>query len=235
MHLGLCLGVLGGKDGAAVLIRQYRGLEGADLSCYLHYLLLVHADKRLQNRQVDDRLRGCHCLHGLACDLTEVFAGDYCLCAVCLGNAACDAHHESAHNEGKIILGALCPYLLLNVRERDDLDGHFAAVGRQYLSELDDLLLCLLGGVREREKVHGNEPHAALCDHIGRNGAVYTAGQQRYADTVRANRHAACTRGRRSVDIGGKVTDFDMDHELRLMHIDLALGVCLGELTADIL
>ena len=37
------------------------------------------------------------------------------------------------------------------------------------------------------------------------------------------------------MDIGCKVTDLDMNHKLRLVHIDPALGVCLGKLAADIL
>ena len=81
--------------------------------------------------------------------------------------------------------------------------------------------------------MHRNKAHAALCDHISGDRAVDTAGQQRYRDAVCADRHAACTGRGRCVDICRKVAHLDMDGKLRVVHIDLAVGICLGKLAAD--
>ena len=35
------------------------------------------------------------------------------------------------------------------------------------------------------------------------------------------------------MDIGRKVAHLDMDGKLRVVHIDLAVGICLGKLAAD--
>ena len=160
------LGVARGEHGAAVLIREDGGLEGADLSRQSDDLLLVHADKRLENGHVYDRLRGRHRLHGLTCDLTEIFAGHDGLRARVIRNAFGNAHHESAHDEREILLWALVAYLLLNMGKGDDVERHAPAILRELSAKLYDLVLCLLGGIGEGEEVHRHKAHAALCDHI---------------------------------------------------------------------
>ena len=61
---------------------------------------------------------------------------------------------------------------------------YFAAVGGENLGKLDDLLLCLLGGIGEGEEMHRYEPYAAFGYHVGGNRTVNTSGKQRNADAV---------------------------------------------------
>ena len=82
------------------------------------------------------------------------------------GDVLGDAHHEPAHDEREVLLRAGAADLLLDVREGHDLQRHAAGIGRELLGQREDLLLGELRRVREGEKVHRDEAHAALCDHV---------------------------------------------------------------------
>ena len=83
---GLGLGMLGGKDRAAVLVRQNGGLHGADLTGNGNDFLLVEADERAQHGHIRHRLGDCHGTHRLAGNLTNTFTSNQCRCADLLGD-----------------------------------------------------------------------------------------------------------------------------------------------------
>ena len=147
----------------------------------------------------------------------------------------CYAHHEAAHDEGEILLGAFVAYLLLNVGERHDLDGHSAAVAGEEPRKLHDLILGLLGGVGEGKEMHRDEPYTAAGDHIGGDRAVDAAGEERHRHAAGAYGHAARAGHRGGVDIGRKVAHLDMHGKLRVVDVHACAGERLGKLAAHIL
>ena len=64
VQVGPGAGVAGRKDGAAVLIGEDGGLEGADFSGDADHLLLVHAHQRPEHGQGGDRSGDRHGVHG---------------------------------------------------------------------------------------------------------------------------------------------------------------------------
>ena len=180
-------------------------------------------------------LRAGHGLHGLAGDLAEIFAGDDGLALVVRGDVLGDAHHEPAHDEREVLLRAGAADLLLNVREGHDLQRHAAGIGRELFSQREDLLLGELRRVREGEKVHRDEAHAALCDHVRGHGAVNAAGQQRHGRAVAADGHAARRLDGLRVDIRRLLAHLEAHGQLRIVHVDDRIGKRLGELAANVL
>ena len=77
--------------------------------------------------------------------------------------------------------------------------------------------------------------HAALCDHVARDGRVDTAGEQHHGSAAHAGRQAARARVGRPVHIGGMVTHLDIDRVLRVMHVNADALDRFGDASADLL
>ena len=71
LDLGLRLGVLGGEDGAAVLVGQDRGIKGAVVARLNDNLILIKTDAGAEDGDVYDRVGNANCGEGLGCYLTE--------------------------------------------------------------------------------------------------------------------------------------------------------------------
>ncbi len=72
-----------------------------------------------------------------------------------------DSHHEAAEQEREVLLVALVAELLLNVRDRNDVDADVLEVGGELFGEGEDLLARALGGVRKALEVERVHLHAA--------------------------------------------------------------------------
>ena len=64
------------EDRAAVLVRQYRGVERVDLTCYLDYLRFIHSDAGAEHGHTAGGIGADYRAHRLACDLSEALTRD---------------------------------------------------------------------------------------------------------------------------------------------------------------
>ena len=83
--------------------------------------------------------------------------------------------------------------------------------------------------------MHHFELHAALCDHVGRNGRVDAAGKEAHRHAAHADRQTARASLGRAVDVGRVVSNFNVDDELGIVDVDLAGRERLMERPADLL
>ena len=233
--MGLGLGMARGKDGTAVLIGENGRVERADLAGDADNLLLVHADERAQDGQLHHVLAHAQGLHCLAGDLPEAFAGDERLGAHLVCHALGKAHHEAAHDEREMVLGAVHTNLFLNFGERHDVDGQPPAPRREQLRELEHLFLGGVGGVGRGEEMDHFKRYAALCHHVGRDGRVDAAGEQRHGAAAHADGQSARTRLGGSVDVGRVVADLDKHRQLGVVDVDRATRERLMQRAADLL
>ena len=222
----------GGEDGAAVLVREDGGFVGADLTGDADDFHLVGADEGAQDRQGGHVLGDAQRHHGLTGHLAQRFAGDQSVSAGLFGHGLGNAHHEAAHDEGEVFLGAVSADFLLDLGEGDHMDQHPAAVGGQILCQLDHLVLCLLGGVGRRFEVDHLQLHAAAGDHPAGNGGVQTAGEEAYGTAAGAHWQTACAGNGGRVDIGCLLADLHIDRQVRLVHVHGHMGKGLGQLAA---
>ena len=227
--------MLGGEDGAAVLIGENGGFQRADFPGNGDDFLFVHTDQGHENRHIHHGTGDGHGLHGLRGHLAQVFAGDESAAAVFPGKALGDLHHKPPHDQGEVFLGAVVPDGLLNLRKGDDVHGHFPAVAGDQSCQLQDFVLGQLGGIGIGEEVHGFNLHAPLGHHIGGDRGVDAAGEQAHGPSAHTGGQAACAGQGRSVDIGGKVPHLHIDRVGRVVHIHGHTGMGLCQSSADLL
>ena len=73
---GASAGVLRREDRAAVLVRQYRGVESVDLAGYLDYLRFIHSDAGTEHGHTAGGVGADYRAHRLARDLSEALTRD---------------------------------------------------------------------------------------------------------------------------------------------------------------
>ena len=221
-------------EGIQKLARAHSYQSNRPMAC-MYAIALVHTDQRLQNGQAADRLSGGHGFHCLARHLAEVLTGDNGTGAGGTGNFGGNAHHEAAHDQGKVLLGAFIADFLLNMGEGDNLKGHAAAPAGQNFSQFNNLFLGLLGSIGEREKVHRDLTDAPPGNHPGRDRAVDASGEQRYRDAVGPDRQSACAVYRAEMHVGGKIPYLDVDGQFGIVNVHRAVRICLGQFPSHVL
>ena len=225
----------GGEDGAAVLVGQDGCVEGADVAGDLDNFLLVHADQGTEDGLLHHVLGDRHRRHGLAGHLSQTLAGDQSASAHPVCDHLRNAHHEPAHGQGEVGLRTAPAQLLLDAGEGDDVHGQATAVAGQQAGQLQHLLLGLVGGVRVAEEMHHLQCQAALGHHVAGHRGVNAAGEQCHSTSAHTHRQAASARLRVGVDIAGKVADFQVDDQLRIVDVHLQMRVGFREQAAYVL
>ena len=227
--------MLGCENSAAILIRQDGGFHGADFPGNGYDLLFIHTHKRHKDRHIHNSTGDCHSLHGLTCNLTQIFTGNQGSAAILTGNFLGNLHHKPAHNQGEEFFRTVIPDCLLNGGKIHDIQGHSAAVTGDQSCKLNDLILGKLGGIGIGEEMNAFNLQTSLCHHIGRNGRINTAGKQTHSPAACACRQTAGTGLSRSVDIGCQITNFHIHGIGRMVDIHSAVGMSLCDSAADLL
>ena len=115
LDLGLGLGVLGGEDGAAVLVGQDRGIKGAVVARLNDYLIFVKSDAGAEDGDVYDRVGNADCGEGLRGYLTERLTRDERAAFVLAGATLCKAHHKDTEKESEEVLLTVVADLFLDM------------------------------------------------------------------------------------------------------------------------
>lgn len=91
-------------------------------------------------------------------------AGDQSAAVQVLGQGVRQAHHEPAHNQGKMILRAIAANLLLNLGKGNNGDIQPPAPGHQLPGQLEDLFPGLLAGIGGEAKwiISSSTPRLAI-------------------------------------------------------------------------
>jgi len=67
--------------------------------------------------------------------------------------------------------------------------------------------------------MHGGNAHAALCDHVARDGAVDSAGDEQHRVAVAADRHAARAEALLRENERLVLADFHAHVKVRRVHV----------------
>ena len=126
----------GSKDGAAVLVGQCGGFERSNGTGSFHDLGLVHADQRTEHRNPAHGIGAGNRLHGLARHLSHALAGNQGEAVVLFRNLLGNFHHQTAHDNGEVLLRTVFLDRLLYFRKRHTEKGDVPAIGRDLLTEL---------------------------------------------------------------------------------------------------
>ena len=189
----------------------------------------------MEHRDIDDRARDRHRVHGLARNLTEIFARHKALRAMILRNRLRDAHHKPAHDDGEILLAAIVADGLLHLCKADHIDRHPPAVAGHEARKLQNLFLRALGGVGVREEMNALNFYAALGDHVASDRRVDTARQQHRRTSARTCGKTARAGNGGTVDIGRCLADLDVHNVGGIMDIDRDVREFFCDPAADFL
>ncbi|CAN3996209.1 Phosphate/phosphite/phosphonate ABC transporters, periplasmic binding protein, partial [Dysosmobacter welbionis] len=225
-------GVAGREHRAAVLIGEDGGVEHPDLPGHADDLHLVHADQGPQHRQGGHILGDPQGQHGLAGHLAQGLAGDQGAGVGLPGDGLGDAHHEPAHDEGEVLLRAVPPDLLLDLREGDDVDQQPPGPGSQQPGQLQYLVLGLLGGVGRGDKVDHLQLHAPAGHHPGGHRGVDAAGEQAHRPAAHADGQAARAGNRGSMNVGVLLPDLHKYRQIGSVDIHRHMGEQLRQIAA---
>ena len=216
--------MLRNKYRAAILVGKDGGFKGPDRLCTIDDFLLVESDERTEHRHGNGVVRHRERFDGLACDLTDGFAGDERLGAVCDCDAFRDLHHQSAHQHGRLRGRALVVDCKLDLREGNEVQTYRAGIPGNDAGKLDNLVACALACIRIAVKMHRADRDTAFCDHMTGDRAVNAAGDEQHGLTVRADRHTARTGDLAHIDERAFLAYLNADMDLRLADINAQSG-----------
>ena len=98
--------MLGHKNGAAVLVRLYGCLVGADFLRHIHDFLFVKSDNRTEYRHRTYFVGAVQTVHGLAGYLTDTLSRNKSQTAAFFTEFFGNAHHVSSHDNRQFVMRA---------------------------------------------------------------------------------------------------------------------------------
>ena len=230
---GACFRVFRRENGAAVLVREYRGVVGADAPRDLHDLLFVHADEGAENGKTRRGVGHADRPHGLRGHLPQTLARDQRLALEFLRHAIGEFHHVAAQQQRKILLVAGLHQFFLDIGQRDHVQVHTAAPASDQRRQIQHFLPRLLACVGHRLEVERLGAHAALGHHPARHGRIDAAREEQQPFAVGADGQPARALELPRVEIGRAVADFHQHRHVGPMHVHPQFGTGRKDRPAD--